>query len=61
MDKQTTIQELLGKMFSIPSVPRGYKNYKEDTVALRFVGGDEKGSLETEAVKYVRESQGTRT
>jgi hypothetical protein len=28
---------------------------------LRVVGGDEKGSLEFETVKYGRESQGTRT
>jgi hypothetical protein len=31
------------------------------TVSLRVVGGDEKGSLKTERVKYGRESQGTRT
>jgi hypothetical protein len=31
------------------------------TVTLRVVGGDEKGSLESETVKYVRQSQGTRT
>jgi hypothetical protein len=31
------------------------------TVTLRVVGGDEKGSLKSETVKYVRESQGTRT
>jgi hypothetical protein len=31
------------------------------TAALRVVGGDEKGSLESETVKYGRESQGTRT
>jgi hypothetical protein len=29
-------------------------------VALRVVGGDEKGSLECETVKYGRESHGTR-
>jgi hypothetical protein len=28
---------------------------------LRVVGGDEKGSLKSETVKYGRESQGTRT
>jgi hypothetical protein len=28
------------------------------TVTLRVVGGDEKGSLKSETVKYVRESQG---
>jgi hypothetical protein len=31
------------------------------TVALRVVGGDEKGSLESETVKYGREFHGTRT
>jgi hypothetical protein len=31
------------------------------TVALRVVRGDEKGSLESETVKYDRESHGTRT
>jgi hypothetical protein len=31
------------------------------TVALRVVEGDEKGSLESETVKYGRESHGTRT
>jgi hypothetical protein len=30
------------------------------TVTLRVVGGDEKGSLKSETVKYGRESQGTR-
>jgi hypothetical protein len=31
------------------------------TVTLRVVGGDEKGSLKSERVKYGHESQGTRT
>jgi hypothetical protein len=31
------------------------------TVTLRVVGGDEKGSLKSEAVKYGLKSQGTRT
>jgi hypothetical protein len=31
------------------------------TVTLRVVGGDEKGSLKTEIIKYGREIQGTRT
>jgi hypothetical protein len=31
------------------------------TVTLRVVGGDEKGSLKSERVKYSHESQGTRT
>jgi hypothetical protein len=30
-------------------------------VTLRVVGGDEKGSLKSETVKYGRKSQGTRT
>jgi hypothetical protein len=30
------------------------------TVALRVVGGDDKGSLESETVKYGSESHGTR-
>jgi hypothetical protein len=41
-----------------PSVEAGSNT---STVALRVVGGDEKGSLESETVKYGRESQGTRT
>jgi hypothetical protein len=31
------------------------------TVNLRIVGGDEKGSLESDTVKYGSESYGTRT
>jgi hypothetical protein len=31
------------------------------TVTLRVVGGDEKGSRESETVKYSHESRGTRT
>jgi hypothetical protein len=31
------------------------------TVTLRVVGGDEKGSLKSETVKYDRKSQATRT
>jgi hypothetical protein len=31
------------------------------TVVLRVVGGDEKGSLESETVKYSHASHGTRT
>jgi hypothetical protein len=31
------------------------------TVTLRVVGGDEKGSLKSQTVKYGRKSQGTRT
>jgi hypothetical protein len=31
------------------------------TVTMRVVGGNEKGSLKSETVKYGRESQGTQT
>jgi hypothetical protein len=62
-------------VFSTRSVPSIYKwdswnNGSEDcvetrsntsTVTLRVVGGDEKGSLESETVKYGRQSHGTRT
>jgi hypothetical protein len=42
----------------ITRVEAGSNTY---TVALRVVGGDEKGNLKTETVKYGRESHGTRT
>jgi hypothetical protein len=41
-----------------PRVEAGSNN---STVTLRVVGGDEKGSLKSERVKYGRKSQGTRT
>jgi hypothetical protein len=59
------------------SVPKGYKGQRrpftvsEDsrvepgsntpTVTLRVVGGDEKGSLESDTVNYGHESHGSRT
>jgi hypothetical protein len=57
------------------SVPRCYKQWTQSvlywtrveavsnisTVTLRVVGGDEKGSLKSETVKYGHESYGTRT
>jgi hypothetical protein len=65
----------IGTVFSIWFVPRCYKRWlslrpvstrveaesNTSTVTLRVVGGDEKGSLKSETVKYGRESQGTRT
>jgi hypothetical protein len=62
-------------VFSTWSFPRGYKRHKirvsqfsrveagsnTSTVAVRVVGGDKKGSLKSETVKYGRESHGTRT
>jgi hypothetical protein len=57
----TTIQAV----FSMLSVPKGYleDNWGDPgtPVTLRVVAGDEKGSLESETLKYGRESQGTRT
>jgi hypothetical protein len=38
-----------------------YASSNTYTVTLRVVGGDEKGSLKSETVKYGRESQGTQT
>jgi hypothetical protein len=43
------------------SVSRVETGSNTSTVALRVVGGDEKGSLEYETVKYGRKSHGTRT
>jgi hypothetical protein len=37
------------------------KGSNTSTVTLRVVGGDEKGSLKSETVKYGRKCQGTRT
>jgi hypothetical protein len=41
--------------------PRVEAGSNTSTVTLRVVGGDEKGSLKCETVKYGRESKGTRT
>jgi hypothetical protein len=42
-------------------LPRVEAGSNTSTVTLRVVGGDEKGSLESETVKYGHESYGTRT
>jgi hypothetical protein len=71
----TTIEELLETVFPVWSEPRNYleNNWRYSsvshveagsntyTVALRVVGGDEKGNLESEVVKYSRDSHGIRT
>jgi hypothetical protein len=45
-----------------PSYKRGVEAVSNTSiVALRVIGGDEKGSFETETVKYGRESHRTRT
>jgi hypothetical protein len=41
--------------------PRVEAGSNTSTVTLRVVGGDEKGSLKSETVKYGQESKGTRT
>jgi hypothetical protein len=41
--------------------PRVEAGSNTSTVTLRVVGGDEKGSLKGETVKYGRETQGART
>jgi hypothetical protein len=43
------------------SLPRVEVGSNTSSVALRVVGGDEKGSLESETVEYGHESHGTRT
>jgi hypothetical protein len=46
-------------------MPRSYKQDEAgsntSTLTLRVIGGDEKGNLKSETVKYGHESQGTRT
>jgi hypothetical protein len=64
-DTQATTEQLLEAVFSVRSVPKIYKVYQlpsvsrdvrveaglnTSTVTLRVVGGDEKGSLESETV-----------
>jgi hypothetical protein len=70
-----TIEVLLEIVFSARSVQRGYKenNLSKNSstrveagsntfpVNMRVVGGDEKGTLKSERVKYGREHEGTRT
>jgi hypothetical protein len=49
------------KLISYMNVTRVEAGSNTSTVTLRVVGGDEKESLESETVKYGRESYGTRT
>jgi hypothetical protein len=69
-NRQATIEMLLsyndGNGVFCVSAPRLYnKNPRVEagsntsTMTLRVVGGDEKGSLKTERVKFGRETQGT--
>jgi hypothetical protein len=45
----------------VGSVQSAYKEVFGNTMTLRVVGGDEKGSLKCETVNYGYETQGTRT
>jgi hypothetical protein len=51
----------IGYVNSSSSPTRVEARSNTSTVTLRVVGGDEKGSLESETVKYGHESYGTRT
>jgi hypothetical protein len=55
MNQQATTDALLEMVFSMRSVPRGYISgaLNTSTLALRVIGGDEKGSPKSETVKYV--------
>jgi hypothetical protein len=71
----TRTELLLEMVFSMWSLPRSYfmtvgvtqfvarmeAESNTSTVTLRVVGGDERGSLKSETVKYGREYQGTQT
>jgi hypothetical protein len=54
------ITRIVGAMSS-ESYTRVEAGSNTSTIALRIVGGDEKGSLKSETVKYGRKSQKTRT
>jgi hypothetical protein len=45
----------------VPCTPRVEAGSNTSTATLRVVGGDEKGSLKSDGVKYGHESYGTRT
>jgi hypothetical protein len=74
-DAHATMEELLEAVFSVRSMPRLHNDEQlrlfshtrveagsnTSTVTLRVVGGEEKGNLKSETVKYGRKSQGTRT
>jgi hypothetical protein len=63
-DNRGTNCSTLCLLFGTPEPTSGREmtyRIRDKTVTLRVVGGDEKGSLKTETVKYSREIQGTRT
>jgi hypothetical protein len=55
-----TLEELWEAVFPTRSMPHVEAGSNTSTVALRVVGGDRKGSLESGTVKYGRESHRTR-
>jgi hypothetical protein len=50
-----------GRKVFMKENPRVEAGSNTSTVTLRVIGGDEKGSLESETVKYGHESYGTWT
>jgi hypothetical protein len=73
MDRRRIVDELLEVVISLRFAPTYKREFVREfnhsrveaglntsTVALGVVGGDEKGNLESETVKYCRESHGTR-
>jgi hypothetical protein len=58
---QSVQSGIRNKIVAIQLVTRVEAGSNTTTVTLRVVGGDEKGSLKSETVKYGREYQGTRT
>jgi hypothetical protein len=55
------VEVIKGQCIRSQSVSRVEAGSNTSTVTLREVGGDEKGSLESETVKYGHESPGSRT
>jgi hypothetical protein len=64
--RQETFPWIRARLYKEPYTEERFMTRMEEgsntsTVTLRVVGGDEKGSLESETVKYGHESYGTRT
>jgi hypothetical protein len=55
------MKQLFIAVLTVLTITRVEAGSNTSTVTLRVVGGDEKGSLESETVKYGHESYGTRT
>jgi hypothetical protein len=54
-----TVSDIKDYYVQHKTVPRVEAGSNTSTVTLRVVGGDEKGNLESETVKYGHESYGT--